>query len=1109
METKHRILIVDDDPDLCANIQEILEVTGCHVDYCNNGKDAIELFEKNKYFLAIIDINLPDIQGNELVDKLYEISSFSDFIYLTGHASIDNAIHAVSQEHVVSFETKPINIEHLLAIVNQVTKRKQAEQEILESSKHIMQLNRIYAVLSEVNQLIVRERNEQTLLDKACSIAVEKGEFKMAWIGQVDKKNAKVNVVAKNGFIGRYLASINKDLGDKLQSGCIAGIAIKTKENAIVNNIETDERMKLRREAAMKNGYRSCASFPLIVSGKVYGILNLYSGTADFFTEDEVRLLDEMAMDISFAIESIQMEKQKKIAQEEMRKSQELFSNAFNNAPIGEALVAPDGRWLKVNRTICEISGYSEEELLTMTFQELTHPDDLELDLKYVREMLAKKIKTYQLDKRYIHASGHPVWVSLHVSLIWDSNDKPQYFIAQIQDISQRRKAEEELAKYQEKLEEIVKERTSKLENTNKKLSEEISIRKKTEDQLHRLSKVFTDAMDPIIIEDLSGKVIDMNESAVSIFGWTREELLGKSIKTIVPNEQHKQADELQEKCIQGKSIRNEKGWRLHKSGELIPVLLSLSLLTNQKEEPTAIATISKNISNIIETEEKLKIAKENAEIANRSKSEFVANMSHEIRTPMNAVLGYAELLTSQLIDKTQKRYLESIKASGRSLLTLINDILDLSKIEAGKLELQFDYVDSHSFFHDLEHIFSLRIIEKGINFIVEISSGTPAGIYIDESRLRQVLVNLLGNAVKFTDTGYIKLSVWVENPKILEYDKDKGEEYVDLIIEVEDTGTGIPKEYLQVIFDPFEQSKEKINQKLEGTGLGLAISRRLVELMNGTITASSELNEGSTFRVVIPDMAYRRTSEKREPELFIDPETVNFDEATVLIVDDVSHNRNFLIDALSNTQLNIIEAENGEQAHNLAQELVPDLIIADLRMPVMDGFELLNNIKEDNRLKHIPVIAYSASAMKSQKEKILESDFIGLLTKPVQITELYLELMNHLSHRKIEKEKITKPEPFEEIQVSAIKDLPGLIEALETELHDLWKTFSKRQPLNEVKDFGERLIELGRKHNAAILADYGNELITATDIFDVQTIQRLLGSYPELMERFRKIRNT
>lgn len=225
----------------------------------------------------------------------------------------------------------------------------------------------------------------------------------------------------------------------------------------------------------------------------------------------------------------------------------------------------------------------------------------------------------------------------------------------------------------------------------------------------------------------------------------------------------------------------------IYQNNELIQTRDELRSLNERLEDLVEERTgeLKKNEEKILafnaELEQRIQERTAQLDAANKAKSEFLANMSHEIRTPMNAVLGYAELLGFMLEDSTQRNYIESIKSSGRSLLTLINDILDLSKIEAGKLELQFEYVNSQSFFSEFERIFSLRLSEKGLKFILEISSGTPAGIYIDDARLRQIILNLIGNAVKFTERGSIKLKIYTENPQIIIYSKEKTEEFIEI----------------------------------------------------------------------------------------------------------------------------------------------------------------------------------------------------------------------------------------------------------------------------------------------------------------------------------------
>ncbi|MGD0341174.1 MAG: response regulator, partial [Bacteroidales bacterium] len=279
----------------------------------------------------------------------------------------------------------------------------------------------------------------------------------------------------------------------------------------------------------------------------------------------------------------------------------------------------------------------------------------------------------------------------------------------------------------------------------------------------------------------------------------------------------------------------------------------------------------------------------------------------------------------------------------------------------------------------------------------------------------------------------------------------------------------------------------------------------RIVQLMNGTIELYSKLNKGSSFKIKIPEVSYLRDFEKRTEEIQLDPSEIVFEKATIIVADDVEHNRKYLKDALKNTYIQIVEAEDGQQAFSMAKKILPDLIITDIRMPVLDGFELLNKLKSDDVLKHIPVIAYSASVMKAQRDRISKSEFAGLLIKPVQVTELYIELMNNLPY------KSTKaPGPEQSVSkadlTKEITDLPGLMLSLDAQFKDVWITFGIRQPIGEVRDFGNKLVRLGKNHNAAIITRYGEELVSAADSFNIEAILNLIRKYPGIVESLKAI---
>ena len=273
--------------------------------------------------------------------------------------------------------------------------------------------------------------------------------------------------------------------------------------------------------------------------------------------------------------------------------------------------------------------------------------------------------------------------------------------------------------------------------------------------------------------------------------------------------------------------------------------------------------------------------------------------------------------------------------------------------------------------------------------------------------------------------------------------------------------------------------------------------------MMNGSIDLKSELGKGSTFMVKIPEIAFKREFSGYDDKIKIDTERIKFKPATILIVDDIEHNRNLIKDALKNTQLIVVEAEEGFQALKLSKEIIPDLIIADIRMPNMDGFEFLDKIKSNKKTKHITVIAYSASVLKNQKERIHNSDFAGLIAKPVSINDLFSELMNFIPYTEIpEVEEVCQtPEGSE----SDIIDYVGLVTVLETDLMDIWNTFRVRQPINEIKSFSDKLVNLGHKHNSGLISKYGQNLKAAAENFNIEAILNLLKQYTFNIDRIKK----
>ncbi len=494
---------------------------------------------------------------------------------------------------------------------------------------------------------------------------------------------------------------------------------------------------------------------------------------------------------------------------------------------------------------------------------------------------------------------------------------------------------------------------------------------------------------------------------------------------------------------------------------------------------------------------QKAKIA---AEAANRAKSEFLANMSHEIRTPMNTVLGFTDLLSALITDETQKTYLESIKVGGRSLLTLIDDILDLSKIEAGKMEIQQESVNLKDVFNEIRAIFSMEISRKKLVFIARVSEKILENLISDEARLRQILLNLIGNAIKFTEKGEIKLSAETRS-------RDDGKS--DLLIVVEDTGIGIPPESQKKIFEAFKQQDSQNTKKYGGTGLGLTITKRLVEMMNGKISVRSELNKGSCFEIIFYDVSVAQAADGKSEsyDKLFDPENIVFEEATLLSADDIAMNR-FLMKAIfRDTNIHVIEAENGEKAVLFAEQHKPDIIFMDIQMPVMDGYEATRQIKGNEETKHIPVVALTALAMKEDKEKIMQSGFDGYLKKPVQKSDLFGELSRFIPYSQKGKGGCEEPkteEESEKISPGTLEKLPEIIEQLENELAELWRIAREKGAFDDIEHFGELIKAFGQKYSLEILVKFGNDLITHVSCFDIEQIDAALDLYPKLTEKIK-----
>ncbi|MEC4984770.1 MAG: ATP-binding protein [Oscillatoria sp. PMC 1068.18] len=483
------------------------------------------------------------------------------------------------------------------------------------------------------------------------------------------------------------------------------------------------------------------------------------------------------------------------------------------------------------------------------------------------------------------------------------------------------------------------------------------------------------------------------------------------------------------------------------------------------------------------------------ADMANRAKSEFLANMSHEIRTPMNAILGFCNLLEEIVTEPQQIEYVRSIASSGKTLLALINDILDLSKIESGKIELHYEPLNLRLIIEEIQDIFSQKALGKSLDLFIEIDEKLPEVINFEEVRLRQILFNVVGNALKFTGKGFVKVSV--RSQSYLAKEKEK----VWLEIVVEDTGIGIARNQQKRIFEAFVQSEGQSTRKYGGTGLGLTITKSLTNMLGGTLLLESELERGSKFIFIFPEVALANVKLEVKIDFDLDDDLDQFLAAKVLVVDDVESNRDLIKGYFKGTEHQLLMAKNGEEAIALAQMHHPDLILMDLRMPILDGRVAANYLKQQEETKDIPIVMLTASALR-QDNQDLANLCEGFLHKPISRSQLVEQLQKILPKKDNyvyqKKEDLSTDIAGEKI-VTNTENLGELMESLRQEEETMWQELRQKMKRRDIRAFAQRLYSLGKEYHSAVLLSYAKTLETQLVNFDWEHLPETIEKYPQI----------
>lgn len=557
-----------------------------------------------------------------------------------------------------------------------------------------------------------------------------------------------------------------------------------------------------------------------------------------------------------------------------------------------------------------------------------------------------------------------------------------------------------------------------------------------------------------------------------------------EAIREIVGQRYARAEAELQKTLIRSTLIMNGSA-----AMALISALVGLSLLLGHL----------KSRSESLEMERD----KKRAERSDHEKSRFLASMSHEIRTPLNAMLGFTELLEDEITSTKGRKYLKAVSDSGESLVLLINDVLDLSKIESGILELDYDSVRIRDLAQTVSLLFSQQALTKGLDFRVTVHDECPPFLLIDKLRLRQILVNLVGNSLKFTQAGFVHLDIKVA---------DEHARRCTLIFEVSDSGRGITASKQKEIFKPFKQARSE-DELLGGTGLGLSISRELASLMNGEVKVKSVDGEGSTFTVTMPGV---EIVDDFEPLRETGHEVADFNLlrcSSILIVDDNPLNRELLAGYFEGSHHQLNFATNGKEAIEQAQRIVPDVVLMDIRMPVMGGQEARSIMKEDLALQKVPVIAVTASSLLRQ-ENILRKKFDGYIRKPFSRAELFFALdqviqrKDPADHEGEESTPDTTDDENGGVEATASAEESKPVsdpETLRRELVELkdrrWQQLTQAMAMSDVVDFAAIVQSLGERHDYPPLVKYAEEVREQSESFEQAQLEKSLKNFDSIIE--------
>jgi len=960
MKSDRRLLIVEDNPGDAYLLQDLLSFNEKVVhEFCvaTSMSEAVQMLLNRAFDAIILDLNLPDSHGVDTIRQVSQTGTSAAIVVMTG---MDNeqlgfdALEMGAQDYLVKGKVESDSLNR--AITYAITRK--------NDQNRINHLYRVLGGIRKVNQLITHENDRTQLIHEVCDLLVKNKGYFNSWILLIDDERRLIQS-AHSGYKEEF-----KKLANLFNKGnfskCI-GEALETDDLVLVSHAREDCEKCPLYPIHKENG---TLVKKMVYKNEMFGIIGVTMTPEYVNDKQEHSLFVEVADDISFALHTIVQEQEAKRLNNENKETRRQLNTLINNIPGFAFRCRFDARWTMeyMSNASYNILGYKSSEITentTISFMNLIHPEDRDKVHEEIMECLERNSQ-YTIEYRIVTKDKQVKWLWEQGVSIRNEHGDITHLEGYIADITQQHEALS-----------TIRENEKHFESLLNNPIDYVIFRMKT---------------NPV---PLKAKVTHVSPSIINMLGIDYHDLweYEKWLQNVHPEDLPK--------FIEGQQKANQPPYTFDhilrynhpQKGQIwiraqargIPSEEDVGEIEYLNGILTDVSYIKKYEHELLELNDELTVAKDKAEESDRLKSAFLANMSHEIRTPMNAILGFTNVLgRSDLSDEKRKYYMEIVKSSGNQLLHIINDIVDLSKLEAGQLKMSYANCRVCEILKETVEAFTnseMLQSKPKIKLKFKIPSNCrQLNLDTDTVRLRQVVDNLITNAIKYTEKGFVEIGMNLRTNKMQD----------EIVFYVKDSGVGIPADKFKVIFERFRQVEE--NGFHQGTGLGLSISKGIVKLLGGEIWFESKEGKGSSFYFSVPVDRNNLSLNKEDSQM----ERLDLNNKTILIAEDDFNSYIYLKELLSDSNAKLIHAADGQIAMDLISKHQPDLVLLDIGMHAKNGFECLDEIR--NKGFKTRVIAQTAFAMDTEREKCLAAGCDDYITKPIDKTHL-LNIINRVIH--------------------------------------------------------------------------------------------------------------